>query len=70
MAAEAGDQAALVAAAAEDEVALAAAEAGNRAALRLAHELLDRLPTINRRRLLASYSDLAAARLPVFKTAS
>jgi hypothetical protein len=66
LAAERGEQAALVAAAADDDEALTAAEGSTRAALRLAHELLDRLPALNRRRLLASYADMASFR-PVFK---
>jgi hypothetical protein len=49
--------------------ALMAAEGGDAAALSLAHELLDRLPALNRRRLLASYADHAGFRPPVFKAA-
>jgi hypothetical protein len=37
---------------------------------RLAHTLLDRLPALNRRRLLASYSDLVSFKLPLFKTSA
>jgi hypothetical protein len=39
--------------------ALLAAEAGDLAARQRAQELIDQLPALNRRRLLASYGDLA-----------
>jgi hypothetical protein len=48
-------------------LALMSAETGESAAPRRAHDLLDRLPALNRRRLTGSYADLAAFKLPVFK---
>jgi hypothetical protein len=41
--------------------ALVVAEGGDVAALRRASELLDKLPALNRRRLLASYAEHMAA---------
>jgi hypothetical protein len=42
---------------------LAVAETGDEAALRDALRLLERLPTVNRRRILGSYGDLARGTL-------
>jgi hypothetical protein len=42
---------------------LAIAETGDEAALRDAWDLLERLPTINRRRIFGSYGDLARGTL-------
>ena len=42
---------------------LAVAETGDEAALRDALRLLERLPTVNRRRIYGSYSDLARGTL-------
>jgi hypothetical protein len=41
------------------------AEGGDQDVLRLAHELLDRLPALNRRRLLASYAEHVALNAPL-----
>jgi hypothetical protein len=46
----------------EFAAALMQAEAGDQGALRQARELLDRLPALNRRRLLASYAEHVALR--------
>jgi hypothetical protein len=49
----------------EFAAALLAAESGDQGALRLAHDLLDRLPALNRRRLLASYAEHVAFKAPL-----